>query len=190
VNTPRFELGDQFLFRLSLLPMTVAADLRSDRGRLLLHRIADLDAKVAADRDRISAVLFGEIGGETDPASRRDLIALRRDLFSYRRPKDGSRTADLLIRLSVTQPDLLGFVRSLDERAHCVREFGEVFDSDRDAIRRRLSASPNTRVPARVAVNQSPRGSGRLSSIATIGRDSGKPARTERGLLRYSFGRR
>lgn len=188
MNTPRFELGDQFLFRLSLLPMTVAADLRSDRGRLLLDRIADLDAKVAADRDRISAVLFGEIGGETDPASRRDLIALRRDLFSYRRPKDGSRTADLLIRLSVTQPDLLGFVRSLDERAHCVREFGEVFDSDRDAIRRRLSAWVQTPAfqrglllgseslfAAQAAYHRSP----------PSGAISGKLARTERGLLRY-----
>lgn len=168
--------------------MTVAADLRSDRGRLLLDRIAVLDAKLASERDRISEVLFGEIGGQADAALRRDLIALRRDLFSFRRPKIGSPTEDLLIQLSVTQPDLLGFVRSLDERAHVIREFGEVFDSDRDAIRQRLSAWVQTPdfqrglllgseslFTAQAAYLRSP----------PSGTISGKLARTERGLLRY-----
>lgn len=74
--------------RVSGLPLGVLRELRFDRTMTLVDEVLRRSERIRAEGERISGLLYTVIGGTADKPTRYRLLALRRDVYYGRRPKD------------------------------------------------------------------------------------------------------
>ncbi len=174
-------LFERFVCRVGGLPASAADGLRAPRSAALLDRLAALDDQQGALRERLSAQLFAAVGGNGDPAERRRLLALRRQLHNGR-PPDAAMVGALPGALAAA---LEPWTEIASESAAAEESLPAIFAGEqaaaRDAFRRQLADRDfqhGLLISSRGLFAGLPR-------YLAAGELSAKDRQIERGLLRY-----
>jgi hypothetical protein len=128
------------IIRVSGLPVSTVAALRSDRAMAAIARLDALEPQMAALREETAARIFA-ILTETDPESRRHLLNLKRDCFNgrpLRKHRQGAHWAALRAWLGGDLGDRLATVD--DELIATREQFRTCYFEDRDRARNHLRA--------------------------------------------------
>lgn len=83
-----WELHRRFLLRVAGLPVEAVAGLRDEAARAWAARILDAEAELADLAAALDEPLTALVTGVADPARRREVLAVRRDVFNGRLPRD------------------------------------------------------------------------------------------------------
>ncbi|HEX9937545.1 MAG TPA: lantibiotic dehydratase, partial [Longimicrobium sp.] len=184
-------LGTRFVCRVSGAPADTVDDLRARATLDRLARLHQVDAELAARRERLSQVLFAAIGAASgDKPLRNRLMTLKRELYNLR-PAASARVPDVLPALSPEDADeVRGFAALLDERVGLEAAVREAYAAETPELRarfRRLLDDADflkgLMISSRSLYGSLDRwGRAAAAAGAELG---GKEEKTERGLLRY-----
>jgi hypothetical protein len=184
-------LGRYFAVRVGGLPYDTVAALRCPRATDCAEKILDLQARLADAAAPLGDLLHELIGANDDSASRRRLLALRRQIFQGKVPGDPEGALDTVAALD---PDAVHPLREWLAGGQRVtaglRDLDGILDAELAGTRAelwRLSGDPRLRAGIQIA---SPALDGQLVSFA--GRDGGPPPakklrRVERSVLSYLY---
>ncbi|GGQ66807.1 lantibiotic dehydratase [Couchioplanes azureus] len=135
-----YRVEPTFVVRVAGMPLSALARLRCGRTAELVDRILDAERWLDDQREPLSKMLHGAIGGNGDVALRRRLIVLRRAVYHAKRPRAGVLGADLAVRLPRETAEAVdAWQRRLRERDALLAEaravLGEESVSGRRALR-------------------------------------------------------
>ncbi|HEU4557773.1 MAG TPA: lantibiotic dehydratase [Longimicrobium sp.] len=184
-------LGTRFVCRVSGAPADTVDELRAHATLDRLARLLEVDAELAARRERLSQVLFAAIGAAGgDKPLRNRLITLKRELYNLR-PGATARVPDVLPSLATADAEeVRGFAALLDERVALEAGVREAYNAETPELRgrfRRLLDDADflkgVMISSRSLYGSLERwGQAAAAAGAELG---GKDEKTERGLLRY-----
>ncbi|MET8003138.1 lantibiotic dehydratase [Nonomuraea glycinis] len=172
-----YAAGAVFGVRVAGIPAERVAALRFSRTWSLVDEVVRLDGQVAAEGARLADILYELIGAGRRPELKPALVALRRDLFAGRRPRDRvwtpviieflprpvagrmSRWLEDLDRLTGSRAEMSGLLdRELAEKTAVLRDATRLFEfrqglaQSSSDLSRRLEAwldAPGDAAPAR-----------------------------------------
>ncbi|MBV9774397.1 MAG: lantibiotic dehydratase, partial [Gemmatimonadetes bacterium] len=186
-RSPDAVLLPHFVCRLSGLPVGHVESLRGPRCEALLSRLHDLERRLAAARDGISALLHEAVRAGEEGEGRRHLVQLRRDLYNLRPARPAALEAARAILSPAQGAEVEAFAAILCERAETTAALREAHAGETRAARRRFRAllddpgfQKGLLVSSRTLHGAQERY--RAAGDAALG---GKLEKTERGLLRY-----
>ncbi|SEO64629.1 Lantibiotic dehydratase, C terminus [Actinacidiphila rubida] len=87
-DTGSWELHRRFLLRVAGLPVEAVAGLRDEPARDWAVRVLDAEAELASLAVALDEPLTALVTGVEDPRRRREVLAVRRDVFNGRLPRD------------------------------------------------------------------------------------------------------
>jgi len=129
-----------FVVRVAGMPIDVLDRLRAHRTLAGLEEVLDIERWLDERRDALCDALHGLVGGNDDTASRRRLIALRRDIH--------------LARLPRTRPDAAAFPEMPSALAADVADWYERLVRRRDALARAESELAAEALEVRCALKE------------------------------------
>ncbi|OJF15584.1 lantibiotic dehydratase [Couchioplanes caeruleus] len=135
-----YRVEPTFVVRVAGMPLSALARLRCGRTAALVDRVLDAERWLDDQRESLSKMLHGAIGGNGDVAMRRRLIVLRRAVYHAKPPRTGVLGADLIDRLPrETAGAVDAWQRRMCERDKLLNEaraaLGEESVSGRRALR-------------------------------------------------------
>jgi hypothetical protein len=180
-------LYPRFICRVAGLPVGVLEEMRAQETAAGLAGVAELERRLAASKDELTAALYEAVGGLEDRRLRRRLLAIRRDVHNGRPLDAEALDAAAAVLPPTLHRDLEGF-RALDqERRERLARLAEVYETELAASRRRLqeaAADPDFANGLLLSSRPLHAGLARYRK-AKVGRLGAKERQLERGLLRY-----
>lgn len=181
-------LSPRFVCRISGAPADTVDDLRAEESLRLFGQLAEVDARVAAERERVSQLLFEAIGAAAEKPARNRLITLKRDLYNGKVPS-AQKIDDALAGVhATTAAAVRDYVADLDRLHALEADLRRAHDEETAGLRdrfRHLVRDADFRKGLMVSSRALYGNLGRYDAAAASGELSGRDEKTERGLLRY-----
>ena len=144
--TPIYTCTPEFVVRVCGTPAHVLDGLRLDRTTALVDSALGIEERLHRDGPPLADRLYDVVGSTVDTRVRRRLLALRRDLFTGRTPKDATLGPDLDATLGVAgtgslAEDVRAWCDDARRRTRLLDDAAAVLPEERDGARRALCAA-------------------------------------------------